>query len=203
MFEETVTSTLIIVVTEKCRKYGAYLMQLISVKDDKKDHTVGPKDGSVKAVLWSEKDYQSNLPTLSSTAHILFIGNSKLINDETANMSVRFNDLGMKFLSLGRKAALFISEIISTKEQYDRFITLCSKYGKNIEKKAEFKEKNNLVVPKGILAGAASVGGVLIKAVKNVLSEVDYRKKERIKDQQYSFLVLYSYIELLNDFLEN
>ena len=40
---------LIIVCEEKCRQYGDYLAQLISLEDDTEDETVGTKDGEVAA----------------------------------------------------------------------------------------------------------------------------------------------------------
>ena len=69
---------IIIVCDEKRKKFGDYLAQLISMKDDTEENTVGIKDGSVEAQVWLEKEfYKSNAQTTSSEQHILFIGNSK------------------------------------------------------------------------------------------------------------------------------
>ena len=51
---------LIIVCEEKCRSYGDYLAQLISMDDDTDEATVGTKDGEVAAQVWTEKDYNNN-----------------------------------------------------------------------------------------------------------------------------------------------
>lgn len=51
-------------------------MTLISAKDDKEGEVVGVADGSVEAVVWSEKAFADNEPTLSSNAHVLFIGDN-------------------------------------------------------------------------------------------------------------------------------
>ena len=56
---------LIIVCEEKCRQYGDYLAQLISLEDDTEDETVGTKDGEVAAQVWLEKDYKANAAQLS------------------------------------------------------------------------------------------------------------------------------------------
>ena len=69
---------LIIVCEEKCRQYGDYLAQLISLEDDTEDETVGTKDGEVAAQVWLEKDYKANAAQLSSNQYILFIGQDKL-----------------------------------------------------------------------------------------------------------------------------
>ena len=97
MFGEQKKAQLIIVCTEKTRKYANYLVQLIGAKDDTNDATTGIKDGSVEAVVWGEKDYKANLATLKSSANIVFIGNDKMIKDEIANMNEVYDAYGMKF----------------------------------------------------------------------------------------------------------
>ena len=51
---------LIIVCDNKTEKYGNYLLQLISSKDDTENDVVGIEDGTVEAVVWSEKNYRDN-----------------------------------------------------------------------------------------------------------------------------------------------
>lgn len=69
MFEKP-TKKLIIVTDEKNKPYANYLMALVSAKDDKEGEVVGVADGSVEAVVWSEKAFADNEPTLSSNAHV-------------------------------------------------------------------------------------------------------------------------------------
>lgn len=57
-------------------------MALVCAKDDKEGEVVGVADGSVEAVVWSEKAFADNEPTLSSNAHVLFIGDTKLSESE-------------------------------------------------------------------------------------------------------------------------
>lgn len=54
----------LIIVYEEATKVAAdYLMQLLSLKDDKENgEIVGCPDGVVKAAIWSEKHYLDNLP---------------------------------------------------------------------------------------------------------------------------------------------
>lgn len=68
---------LIIVCEEKCRTYGDYLAQLISLDDDTEETTVGTKDGEVAAQVWTEKDYNNNAAQMSSNQYVLFVGKQR------------------------------------------------------------------------------------------------------------------------------
>ena len=127
MFAEQKKTSLIIVCTEKTQKYANYLIQLIGMKDDTDDKTVGLKDGSVEAAVWSEKVYKTNLPKIKSSENILFIGSNKMIKDEAANMNEVFNSYGMQFKSLGHRAVMYVEDKLLSKEDYDAFIDLCNK----------------------------------------------------------------------------
>ena len=197
MYNENEMTKLIIVSTEKCRKYGTYLVQLISAKDDKENQVVGLKDGSVEAVLWSEKDYKSNLPTLPSWAHVLFIGDSKLTKTETTNMDTLFKKYGMKYMSLGRRAAFSVDNKLLDKSQYEQFIDFCSSYEKNFDK-VKLNAVNTANTGIKLLGVFAPV--VYPAAVYGLISGSG--AKAKINDQQYTFLTLYAYVELLSKFLE-
>lgn len=96
MFEKP-TKKLIIVTDEKDKPYANYLMALISAKDDKAGEVVGVADGSVEAVVWSEKAFADNEPTLSSNAHVLFIGDTKLSKSQRGGLAVKYDDFGLKY----------------------------------------------------------------------------------------------------------
>lgn len=202
MFAEQKKNQLIIVCTEKTRKYANYLIQLIGAKDDAEDQEVGIRDNSVEAVVWGEKDYKANLPTLKSSANILFIGSNKMIKDEAANMNEVFNSYGMQFKSLGHRAAMYVEDKVISKEDYEAFLDLCNKYQKAFEKvHLTFVDTANPVA-KAIGLGISAINPISYTAavaglVKGVLN------KGKVMDQQYTFLVLYSYLELLPKFLED
>lgn len=202
MFAEQKKNQLIIVCTEKTRKYANYLIQLIGAKDDAEDQEVGIRDNSVEAVVWGEKDYKANLPTLKSSANILFIGSNKMIKDEAANMNEVFNSYGMQFKSLGHRAAMYVEDKVISKEDYEAFLDLCNKYQKAFEKvHLTFVDTANPVA-KAIGLGISAINPISYTAavaglVKGVLN------KRKVMDQQYTFLVLYSYLELLPKFLED
>lgn len=202
MFAEQKKNQLIIVCTEKTRKYANYMVQLIGAKDDAEDQEVGIRDNSVEAVVWGEKDYKANLPTLKSSANILFIGSNKMIKDEAANMNEVFNSYGMQFKSLGHRAAMYVEDKVISKEDYEAFLNLCNKYQKAFEKvHLTFVDTANPVA-KAIGLGISAINPISYTAavaglVKGVLN------KGKVMDQQYTFLVLYSYLELLPKFLED
>lgn len=202
MFAEQKKTSLIIVCTEKTRKYANYLIQLIGMKDDTDDKTVGLKDGSVEAAVWGEKDYKANMSTLISSANILFIGSNKMIKDEAANMNEVFGSYGMQFKSLGHRAVMHVEDKLLSKEDYEAFIDLCNKYQKSFEKvHLTFVDTANPVA-KAIGLGISTINPISCTAaiaglVKGVLN------KGKVMDQQFTFLVLYSYLELLPKFLED
>ena len=103
---------LIIVCEEKCRQYGDYLAQLISLEDDTEDETVGTKDGEVAAQVWLEKDYKANAAQLSSNQYILFIGQDKLIKEKSSHMNMGFAEFGMKYGWLGKQAVLSVDKVV-------------------------------------------------------------------------------------------
>lgn len=202
MFTDQKKKQLIIVCTEKTRKYANYMVQLIGAKDDTEDQEVGIRDNSVEAVIWGEKDYKTNLPTLKSSANILFIGSNKMIKDEAANMNEVFNSYGMQFKSLGHRAAMYVEDKVISKEDYEAFLDLCNKYQNAFEKVyLTFVDTANPVA-KAIGLGISTINPISYTAavaglVKGVLN------KGKVMDQQFTFLVLYSYLELLPKFLED
>ena len=140
---------LIIVCEEKCRQYGDYLAQLISLEDDKEDETVGTKDGEVAAQVWLEKDYKANAAQLSSNQYILFIGQDKLIKEKSSHMNMGFAEFGMKYGWLGKQAVLSVDKVVEA-DKYENFISYAQNYQQNVEQLIKSKDK------KALKAGAAA-----------------------------------------------
>ena len=198
MFAGEKKTQLIVVCTEKARKYADYLIQLIGMKDDTDDQTTGIKDDSVEAAIWSKKDYKANLPTIKSSTNILFIGSNKMIQDQAANMDKIFDSYGMQFKSLGHRAVMYVDDKLLSKEDYDAFIDLCSKYQKSFEK----VHLNSVNTANPILKALGVFAPVVYPtAIYGLVSGA--RAKGKIMDQQFTFLMLYSYMELLPKFLED
>ena len=133
MFEK-ITTKLIIVCDDKTEKYANYLRQLVRTNDDEEGKVVGTEDGAITVSVWLEKDYKANMSTISSNEHVLFIGENDVSKKEISSMSVKFNKFGMKYGWLGKRGMMVVSEVISQRDTYDKFIKYCRSYKTDFEK---------------------------------------------------------------------
>lgn len=202
---------LIIVCDEKHRKYGDYLSQLISLENDTEDCVVGIKDGEVATQVWSEKEYQSNAPQISSLQYILFVGESKLIKEKGLHMKPVFSKYGMRYGWLGKQAILTVEASISVKE-YDEFLNFALDNQADIERLVEKKENKSFVdkvkenpmvgakvagiAALGVLGGAVGLSPVIGLKIKRTID-----LKKGIREQQYSCAIVKFYLEGLSAFL--
>lgn len=202
---------LIIVCDEKHRKYGDYLSQLISLEDDTEDCVVGIKDGEVATQVWSEKEYQSNAPQISSSQYILFIDESKLIKEKGLHMKPVFSKYGMRYGWLGKQAVLTVEASISVKE-YDEFLNFALDNQADIERLVEKKENKSFVdkvkenpmvgakvagiAALGVLGGAVGLSPIIGLKIKRTID-----LKKGIREQQYSCAIIKFYLEGLSAFL--
>ena len=200
---------LIIVCDEKHKKYGDYLSQLISLEDDTEDCVVGIKDGEVATQVWSEKEYQSNAPQISSSQYILFIGESKLIKDKGLHMKTVFSKYGIIYGWLGKQAILTVDTNVSVNE-YDEFMNFAfanqADIERLVEKKKSFVEKvkeNTMVGAKvaGIAALGALGGAVMLSSDIGLTIKKTLDLKKGIREQQYSCAIMKFYLEGLSAFL--
>ena len=202
---------LIIVCEEKCRQYGDYLAQLISLEDDKEDETVGTKDGEVAAQVWLEKDYKTNAAQLSSNQYILFIGQDKLIKEKSSHMNMGFAEFGMKYGWLGKQAVLSVEKVVEA-DKYENFISYAQNYQQNVEQLIKSKDKKALkasaaagavgVAKAGALAVISPVALVPIAGIgAGVMAVKKFTLNSKIKEQQYSCAVMKFYLDDLSKFL--
>lgn len=209
--EVNVMKKLIIVCEEKCRQYGDYLAQLISLEDDKEDETVGTKDGEVAAQVWLEKDYKANAAQLSSNQYILFIGQDKLIKEKSSHMNMGLAEFGMKYGWLGKQAVLSVEKVVEA-DKYENFISYAQNYQQNVERLIKSKDKKALKA--GAAAGAAGVAKAGALAVispvalvpiagigAGVMAVKKFTLNSKIKEQQYSCAVMKFYLDDLSKFL--
>ena len=209
---------LIIICEEKCRQYGDYLAQLISLEDDTEENTVGTKDGEVAAQVWLEKDYKANSAQLSSSQYILFIGQDKLIKEKSSHMNMEFSEFGMIYGWLGKQAVLSVEKVVEA-DKYENFISYAQNYQKNVEQLIKSKDKKALKA--GAAAGAAGVAGGATGVAKagalavispvalvpiagigaGVMAVKKFTLNSKIKEQQYSCAVMKFYLDDLSKFL--
>ena len=195
---------LIIVCDEKRREFADYLSQLISMEDDTENSTVGVKDGTVAAQVWGEKEYKANSATISSNQHILFIGNSKLIQDKGSHMKTMFSNFGIKYGWLGKQGAISVEKTVPS-DKYEEFIIFGKTYEKNIEKlvdkKTTAKEKTVMGAAGAAGAAVAIAGPIALVPMVGIPLVKKIQVDAKIKKQMYSCAVMKFYLEDLNKFL--
>lgn len=217
MFEKK-TTKLIIVCDDKTEKYANYLRQLVSTNDDEEGKVVGTEDGAITVSVWLEKDYKANMATISSNEHVLFIGENDVSKKEISSMSVKFNKFGMKYGWLGKRGMMIVSEVISQRDTYDKFIEYCLGYNTDFEKiefskpitEQAFDAVNDVVGGNkaALIAGGALLGflapGITLAtgAVLGVTQFLTGTDKEKVMDQQYRGLTAILYMDGLSEFLE-
>ena len=226
MFEQRIK--LIIVHSSGAEKYANYLQLMVSSSDDNGETVIGVKDGSVETVVWSEKDYLSQKPTLSSSDYILFVGSSKKLQKEYYGMQEKFSKFGMRYAWLGKRGLLSVDDGIKRKE-YDQFLSYARNYIHDIQKKmdtnGQVAAKDAATVGVGVAAEAASVGaaiaagngiafllpfaGAVFAPVGAVAGGVfggikiirHIKEKHSVAEQQFTCLVLKFYLEGIQQFL--
>lgn len=193
---------LVIVCEEKCKTYGDYLAQLISMDDDTDDCAIGTKDGEVAAQVWTEKDYNGNAAQMSSNQYVLFIGTSKLFKEKSSHMNTEFSEYGMKYGWLGKQAVLCVEKIVPI-AQYDDFVKFALGYQENIKALA-MKERNaaKAALPVAIATGALAWIAPFVATPIAALNVIGIAKRNKqIEEQQYNCCTMKFYLDGLSKFL--
>ena len=184
---------LIIVYSKNTKAFANYLQGLIGSKDDEGDKIIGVKDGSVMTVVWSDAQYNDQKPTLSGDDRVVFIGKSKLINDENFGIESKYSKYGMSYGWLGTRAYLRVDKDLSGREMKD-FIKVAKKYAPSEEEEKDFWIYFKEVTINMFLNNIPVIG-----LVKNVKEQIDYVENNR--KLQYHTLTKMFYLEGLNKFL--
>ena len=184
----------LIIVYEEATKVAAdYLMQLLSLKDDKENgEIVGCPDGVVKAAIWSEKHYLDNLPQLSSSQYILFIGENKTSKSIISNIDIKYQEYTIRYGWLGTRGAIYLPEKGKIKKQeYEKFL---------ISAKAESQKISGLkAAGKVLLFSWVPVYSYYVFLEAILLNGLKERKK--ISEQLYKYAVLHFYLNNISKFL--
>lgn len=189
-------TNLIIVCADNTQKYGNYLMQLIGLEDDEDGKIVGIPDGTVTAAMWTEKDFAANRPQIPSSQRIIFIGDSKNMKAERANMNCVFEKYGMHIDQLGKRMVMYVDEKAMNKGEYSDFLDFAQAYQKHYD---DVIKKISSTAKKATIFSLLVVGGIP-GAIGSWIWNWAKQQKE-ITDQRYGLLMLYSYLEVLNHFV--
>ena len=180
------TLSLIIVADRSHQKYANYLSQLISLKDDEDEKVVGIIDGSIKSTVWSEKDYLSTKVKLPSSTLVVFIGDSKAIENETAKILKRCYKYGVVCGGVGTEAFVRVREWVDsglfTKEKYKEFLDYANTRKQEVE---AYGVSNEIDAIKAF----DKIG----KTIKDVIY---------VSDLQYNCLTTVFYLDGLKEFIE-
>lgn len=190
---------LIIVCDDKTVSTANYLIQLIGLKDDTEDTIVGIKDSSVDAVIWLEKDFIANQATLSSSSHVLFIGDNKSAKAQRTGIVEKHNAHGMIYGWLGKRAVMYVDKPAVKQEEYAAFQEYAKKYKDKIETLVAKLDKE------GIIQEAAIAGALLVwlGPIGGGIEAVRYfKKRQQVIQQQLDCLALIMYLEGISRFLE-
>lgn len=193
--------SLIIVCDEKDIAYANYLIQLIGQKDDTGESVVGVADDSVSAAIYTVKTYKDNLAQIPSLQHILFIGQTSVMKEQSKTIVEQFDDLGMHYGWLGKRAVLYIDnsanewiKLQDDKKTYTKFLQFSEEQGTHHpDALAEYAKKLNTGFIYRIMPAMVSAPKMLY----------DYNKTLcEIKDQQYRTLIKVFYEDGLRSFME-
>lgn len=194
MFEtQTPKTELIIVCDDKTSEYANHLMQLIGTVDDGEKTTIGTKDGSVSAAVWTVKEYKDTLSKITSDTHVLFMGKNKDAKKEAKFIDYKIDCFGMKYGWKGKRAVMFVEKELK-KDSYSAFVKYAHNYGLKHEEipKWRFWEVIGIAACFLIFPPIA----IILAIIKN------NQKKEKMKEQQYHCLTSVMYLDGLQAFLE-
>ena len=192
-------TNLIIVCNEKMMDYANFLIQLVGQNDDAEE-VRGVRDNSLVAAIWTEKQYKDSLANITSDTHILFIGDSKLVQSQAQNIKVKFEKYGMKYGWLGKRAVMVVENKMLSAAEYADFLVFAQDYDKKFKEEATLTWENYF--PLTTVNTNNSIE-VFIDVLATGASWVSaYFKKGKIAKQQYQCLTMVLYLDGLQQFLE-
>lgn len=199
---------LLIVCEEELRTFGDFLSQLISLKDDLEDQTIGTKDGEVAATVWLEKDYLANSPQISSEQYIIFIGNSNLFKEKRTHITNKYSKFGMNYGWLGKQSVLYVDNVVTSKnyEDFKEYLLNIESDIKNAFENIKFIDNNNVKInieSKNLIniPFVKIADSMKVATIESINTFTRFKNLKKIKHQEYSCLLLVFYLEGLSEFL--
>lgn len=189
---------LIIVCDKNTEMHANYLYQLISSSVERE--IIGIEDGKIDAVVWEEKHYISNKPTINIDNYVLFIGENNSSKKEIKTMGVKYNKFGMQFGWRGKHGMLIVndSEDQSENDEFEEYVQ--SKLGEYKFEKCELNGGKGISVNEKILVATSILGAPLALGAASILKNKE--QKYVGKNKKYNFLITIFFKEGLSKFME-
>ena len=189
---------LIIVCDKNTEMHANYLYQLISSSVERE--IIGIEDGKIDAVVWEEKHYISNKPTINIDNYVLFIGENNSSKKEIKTMGVKYNKFGMQFGWRGKHCMLIVndSEEQSENDEFEEYVQ--SKLGEYKFEKCELNGGKEISVNEKILVLTSILGAPLALGAASILKNKEQKYVE--KNKKYNFLITIFFKEGLSKFME-
>ena len=189
---------LIIVCDKNTEMHANYLYQLISSSVERE--IIGIEDGKIDAVVWEEKHYISNKPTINIDNYVLFIAENNSSKKEIKTMGVKYNKFGMQFGWRGKHCMLIVndSEEQSENDEFEEYVQ--SKLGEYKFEKCELNGGKEISVNEKILVVTSILGAPLALGAASILKNKEQKYVE--KNKKYNFLITIFFKEGLSKFME-
>lgn len=189
---------LIIVCDKNTEMHANYLYQLISSSVERE--IIGIEDGKIDAVVWEEKHYISNKPTINIDNYVLFIGENNSSKKEIKTIGVKYNKFGMQFGWRGKHGMLIVndSEEQSENDEFEEYVQ--SKLGEYKFEKCELNGGKEILVNEKILVVTSILGAPLALGAASILKNKEQKYVE--KNKKYNFLITIFFKEGLSKFME-
>lgn len=189
---------LIIVCDKNTEMHANYLYQLISSSVERE--IIGIEDGKIDAVVWEEKHYISNKPTINIDNYVLFIGENNSSKKEIKTMGVKYNKFGMQFGWRGKHGMLIVndSEEQSENDEFEEYVQ--NKLGEYKFEKCELNGGKEILVNEKILVVTSILGAPLALGAASILKNKEQKYVE--KNKKYNFLITIFFKEGLSKFME-
>ena len=189
---------LIIVCDKNTEMHANYLYQLISSSVERE--IIGIEDWKIDAVVWEEKHYISNKPTINIDNYVLFIGENNSSKKEIKTMGVKYNKFGMKFGWRGKHGMLIVndSEDKAENNEFEEYVQ--SKLGEYKFEKCKLNGDKKITVNEKILVTTSIIAAPLALGASILLNNT--RQKYIEKNKKYNFLITIFFKEGLSKFME-
>ena len=189
---------LIIVCDKNTEMHANYLYQLISSSVERE--IIGIEDGVIDAVVWEEKDYISNKPTINIDNYVLFIGENNSSKKAIKTIDIKYNKFGMQFGWLGKHGKLIVddSKNKSKSDEFEEYVR--NKLDENKFVKYETSGEKRIFSNKNFSVASYILAGPLALGAASILKNKEQKHVE--KNKKYNFLVTIFFKEGLSKFME-